>query len=87
MADVVFGTHALFSGDVRYRALQLVRDRRAAPLRRAQRQALIDKGACAHVAPDDRHADPAHARSRCYGDLDTSILDERPPGAAARTTR
>jgi len=87
MADVVFGTHALFSGDVRYRGLQLVVIDEQQRFGVAQRQALIDKGSSAHVLLMTATPIPRTLALSLYGDLDTSILRERPAGRGGLRTR
>jgi ATP-dependent DNA helicase RecG len=87
MADVVFGTHALFSSDVRYRALHLAVIDEQQRFGVAQRQALIDKGTSAHVLLMSATPIPRTLALSLYGDLDTSILRERPAGRGGLRTR
>ena len=87
MADVVFGTHSLFSSDVHYRALHLAVIDEQQRFGVAQRQALIDKGAGAHVLLMTATPIPRTLALSLYGDLDTSILRERPAGRGGLKTR
>ena len=87
MADVVFGTHSLFSADVHYRALHLAVIDEQQRFGVAQRQALIDKGTSAHVLLMTATPIPRTLALSLYGDLDTSILRERPAGRGALKPR
>ncbi|MBK7643303.1 MAG: ATP-dependent DNA helicase RecG [Planctomycetes bacterium] len=87
MADVVFGTHSLFSADVRYRGLQLAVIDEQQRFGVAQRQALIDKGTSAHVLLMTATPIPRTLALSLYGDLDTSLLRERPAGRGSLRTR
>ncbi len=87
MADVVFGTHSLFSTDVHYRALHLAVIDEQQRFGVAQRQALIDKGSSAHVLLMTATPIPRTLALSLYGDLDTSILRERPAGRGKLATR
>ena len=87
MADIVFGTHSLFSADVHYRKLALAVIDEQQRFGVAQRQALIDKGAGAHVLLMTATPIPRTLALSLYGDLDTSILRERPAGRGGLKTR
>lgn len=87
MADVVFGTHALFSADVRYRRLALAVIDEQQRFGVAQRQALLEKGQDSHVLLMTATPIPRTLALSIYGDLDTSILRERPAGRGTTRTR
>jgi len=87
MADVVFGTHALFSADVRYRRLALCVIDEQQRFGVAQRGELIDKGRDAHVLLMTATPIPRTLALTLYGDLDTSVLRERPAGRGSVRTR
>lgn len=85
--DVVFGTHALFSRDVVYRRLALAIVDEQHRFGVAQRGELFDKGVDAHVLLMSATPIPRTLALAWYGDLDTSHLDEKPPGRGTVTTR
>ncbi len=85
--DVVFGTHALFSGDVAYRRLALVVVDEQHRFGVGQRGAMFDKGVDAHALLMSATPIPRTLALAWYGDLDTSHLDEKPPGRGSVTTR
>jgi len=85
--DVVFGTHALFSRDVVYRRLALAIVDEQHRFGVAQRGELFDKGVDAHVLLMSATPIPRTLALAWYGDLDTSHLDEKPPGRGTLTTR
>ena len=85
--DVVFGTHALFSRDVVYRRLALASVDEQHRFGVAQRGELFDKGVDTHVLLMSATPIPRTLALAWYGDLDTSHLDEKPPGRGAVATR
>jgi ATP-dependent DNA helicase RecG len=87
LADVVFGTHALFSADVRYRRLALAVIDEQQRFGVAQRAQLIEKGERAHVLLMTATPIPRTLALTLYGDLDTSVLRERPAGRGTVRTR
>jgi ATP-dependent DNA helicase RecG len=87
MADVAFGTHALFSDDVTYARLGLCVIDEQHRFGVAQRGELLDKGRDVHALLMTATPIPRTLALSVYGDLDTSVLDERPPGRGALSTR
>ncbi|MBL8863162.1 MAG: DEAD/DEAH box helicase [Planctomycetes bacterium] len=85
--DVVFGTHALFSDDVAYRRLALAVVDEQHRFGVAQRGDLFDKGCDAHALLMSATPIPRTLALAWYGDLETSRLDEKPPGRGSVTTR
>jgi len=85
--DVVFGTHALFSRDVIYRRLALAVVDEQHRFGVAQRGELFDKGVDAHALLMSATPIPRTLALAWYGDLDTSHLDEKPPGRGPVSTR
>jgi ATP-dependent DNA helicase RecG len=87
MADVAFGTHALFGDDVRYRRLALCVIDEQQRFGVAQRARLIEKGSDAHALLMTATPIPRTLALTLYGDLDTSVLADRPSGRGAVRTR
>src|SRR5690606_20554773 len=85
--DLVFGTHALFSRDVRYARLGLAVIDEQQRFGVAQRGRLLEKGADVHALLMTATPIPRTLALTLYGDLDTSILRERPPGRGPVKTR
>jgi ATP-dependent DNA helicase RecG len=87
MADIAFGTHALFSRDVRYRqfAFAVIDEQQRFGV--LQRQTLFDKGQAVHALLMTATPIPRTLALALYGDLDTSILRERPRGRGQVSTR
>jgi ATP-dependent DNA helicase RecG len=85
--DVVFGTHALFSADVRYRRLALAVIDEQQRFGVAQRGELLARGDDVHALLMTATPIPRTLALALYGDLDTSVLDERPAGAGDVRTR
>ena len=79
-ADLVVGTHALFSEKMEYPGIGLVITDEQHRFGVAQRGALIQKGTSPHVLVMSATPIPRTLALIIYGDLDVSILDERPPG-------
>lgn len=85
--DVLFGTHALFSDDVRFRRLDLACIDEQHRFGVAQRARLAAKGADVHVLLMTATPIPRSLALTIYGDLDVSILDAAPPGRGGIRTR
>ncbi|MCC6730114.1 MAG: ATP-dependent DNA helicase RecG [Chthonomonadales bacterium] len=79
-ARLVVGTHALIQDDVAFERLALVVIDEQHRFGVLQRQALRRKGAAPHVLVMTATPIPRTLTLTLYGDLDTSILDELPPG-------
>jgi len=86
-ADIAFGTHALFSDDVRYRNLALAVIDEQHRFGVAQRARLLDKGDDVHVLLMTATPIPRTLALTLYGDLDTSVLKGAPPGRGTLRTR
>jgi ATP-dependent DNA helicase RecG len=81
--DLVVGTHALFSKDVAFAHLGLVVTDEQHRFGVAQRAALAAKGSgetSPHVLVMSATPIPRTLALIIYGDLEVSIIDERPPG-------
>ena len=85
--DVVFGTHALFSGDVRFARLDLAVIDEQHRFGVGQRAALAGKGSGVHLCLMTATPIPRTLALSSYGDLEVSTLRELPPGRGAVTTR
>jgi len=87
-ADIIVGTHALFQADVEFRDLALAVIDEQHRFGVYQRLALQAKGnggvdiLVATATPIPRTLMMTH-----YGDMDVSVLDEKPPGRKPVTTR
>jgi ATP-dependent DNA helicase RecG len=77
---VVVGTHALFQQQVTFDRLALVVVDEQHRFGVLQRQALVAKGSCPHVLVMTATPIPRSLALTVYGDLDLSVIDERPPG-------
>ncbi|TLX62456.1 ATP-dependent DNA helicase RecG [Stutzerimonas nosocomialis] len=81
---MVVGTHALFQDEVRFQRLALViideQHRFGVQQRLALRQKGIDGRLCPHQLIMTATPIPRTLAMSAYADLDTSILDELPPG-------
>lgn len=84
--DLVFGTHALFSEDVRYASLALAVVDEQHRFGVGQRQRLLDKGRDVHALFLSATPIPRSLAQTIYADLDLTTLSERPPGRAAIRT-
>ena len=93
-ADIVVGTHALLTDDVRFASLGVVVIDEQHRFGVEQRAALREKGSADPV--DGRDPDvlvmtatpiPRTAAMVLFGDLDMTVLDELPSGRVAVTTR
>ncbi len=78
--DVVVGTHALLSEDVRFSSLGFVVADEQHRFGVQQRAALSEKGDCPHVLVMSATPIPRTLALIIYGDLDVSIIDELPKG-------
>jgi len=91
--DVVVGTHALLTGDVRFHALGVVVIDEQHRFGVEQRATLRDKGRAHSASAQDPDLlvmtatpIPRTAAMVVFGDLDRSVLDEMPPGRQPITT-
>ena len=85
--DLVVGTHALITESVRYAQLGLVVIDEQHRFGVEQRQRLKDKGFNPHMLVMTATPIPRTLTLTIYGDLDTTILDELPPGRQVIKTR
>lgn len=85
--DLVVGTHALITESVRYQSLGLVVVDEQHRFGVEQRQRLKDKGFNPHMLVMTATPIPRTLTLTIYGDLDTSVLDELPPGRQEIRTR
>ena len=77
---VVVGTHALFSGDVEYKDLGLVIVDEQHRFGVAQREALRQKGNNPDLLALSATPIPRTLSMTIYGDMDVSIINEKPAG-------
>ncbi|WP_037306918.1 ATP-dependent DNA helicase RecG [Ruegeria halocynthiae] len=77
---ILVGTHAVFQGDVEFKALRLaiVDEQHRFGVR--QRMELSEKGQGADVLVMTATPIPRSLALAQYGDMDVSVLDEKPPG-------
>ena len=85
--DLIIGTHALITESVRYAQLGLVIVDEQHRFGVEQRQRLKDKGFNPHLLVMTATPIPRTLTLTIYGDLDTSVLDELPPGRQEIRTR
>jgi len=85
--DVLVGTHALVEKPVRFRDLALVVVDEQHRFGVAHRARLFRKGESPHVLVMTATPIPRSLAWAIYGELDTSILDEKPPGRGRIGTR
>ncbi len=80
MSSIAVGTHALIQDEVQFHRLGLVVIDEQHRFGVLQRQALHKKGDTPHVLVMTATPIPRTLTMTLYGDLDTSIIDELPPG-------
>ena len=85
--DLLIGTHALIEAPVRFRDLALVVVDEQHRFGVAHRATLFGKGAFPHVLVMTATPIPRSLAWAIYGELDVSVLDEKPPGRRAVVTR
>ena len=85
--DVLVGTHALIEAPVRFRRLGLVVVDEQHRFGVAHRARLFGKGESPHVLVMTATPIPRSLAWAIYGELDVSVLDEKPPGVGAVVTR
>ena len=85
--DVLVGTHALIEAPVRFRRLGLVVVDEQHRFGVAHRARLFRKGNTPHVLVMTATPIPRSLAWAIYGELDVSVLDEKPPGRSAVVTR
>jgi ATP-dependent DNA helicase RecG len=86
-ADIVIGTHALVQGDLAFRDLGLAVVDEQHRFGVQQRLALGAKGEAADVLVMTATPIPRSLALTYFGDMDSSLLDEKPPGRAPVSTR
>jgi ATP-dependent DNA helicase RecG len=85
--DLLVGTHALIEAPVRFRRLALVVVDEQHRFGVAHRARLFRKGESPHVLVMTATPIPRSLAWAVYGELDLSVLDEKPPGRAPIVTR
>ncbi len=85
--DVLVGTHALIESPVAFRDLALVVVDEQHRFGVAHRARLFGKGTSPHVLVMTATPIPRSLAWAVYGELDVSILDEKPPGRSTIVTR
>ncbi len=84
--DILIGTHALFQKDVEFQDLRLAVVDEQHRFGVAQRMELGAKGAAADVLVMTATPIPRSLALASYGDMDVSVLDEKPAGRLPITT-
>ena len=85
--DLLVGTHALIENPVKFRRLGLVVVDEQHRFGVAHRARLFRKGDSPHVLVMTATPIPRSLAWAIYGELDVSVLDEKPPGRSAVVTR
>jgi ATP-dependent DNA helicase RecG len=85
--DVLVGTHALVESPVRFRQLGLIVVDEQHRFGVAHRARLFAKGRSPHVLVMTATPIPRSLAWAIYGELDVSVLDEKPPGRGSVVTR
>jgi ATP-dependent DNA helicase RecG len=85
--SIAIGTHALFQKDVAFQNLGLIVVDEQHRFGVADRARLATKGVEPHVLAMSATPIPRTLALAVHGDMDLSILDEKPPGRAPITTR
>lgn len=85
--DLVVGTHALFQAGVEFADLRLAIIDEQHRFGVDQRNALADKGKGVDILAMSATPIPRTLAMASYGDLDISVLDEKPPGRQPIDTR
>jgi ATP-dependent DNA helicase RecG len=85
--DLLVGTHALIEDPVRFRRLALVVIDEQHRFGVAHRARLFRKGGSPHLLVMTATPIPRSLAWAIYGELDVSVLDEKPPGRARVKTR
>lgn len=86
-ADLLIGTHALFSSDVIYKNLALVVTDEQHRFGVAQREALSSKGETPHILVMTATPIPRTLALVLYADMDISVIREKPAGRKEIKTR
>ncbi len=84
--DILVGTHAVFQKDVHFQDLRLAVVDEQHRFGVAQRMELGSKGVAADVLVMTATPIPRSLALASYGDMDVSVLDEKPPGRKAVKT-
>jgi ATP-dependent DNA helicase RecG len=84
---VVIGTHALFQDDVAFADLALIVIDEQHRFGVSDRMRLVSKGANPHVLVMSATPIPRTLALAVHGDMDISVLDEKPPGRQPIATR
>ncbi|MDY6913180.1 MAG: ATP-dependent DNA helicase RecG, partial [Planctomycetota bacterium] len=85
--DIVVGTHALISQDVRFRQLALVVVDEQHKFGVRQRAGFRAKGFAPHYLVMTATPIPRTLAMTVFGDLDVSVIDQLPPGRGTTETR
>lgn len=86
-ANIIVGTHALFQEQVNFRNLALVVIDEQHRFGVAQRMALTQKGEAPHILHMTATPIPRSLTMLLYGDMDASLLKEKPANRLPITTR
>jgi len=78
--DIVVGTHALFSKDVRYKNLKLVVVDEQHRFGVMQRSLIMEKGDSPHLLMMSSTPIPRTLALTVFGDMDVSVIRDLPPG-------